>query len=263
MSDEDFSCRYGRWAMIAGGSEGVGAAFARRLAGLGLDLLLIARKVGPLETLAAEIRTEHGREVRILSADLTAPDALSQIIVAADGCDIGMFIYNAGSDLSQGNFVDRSLADSERLMALNVTTPLRITRHFAPAMVDRGSGGIILVSSVSGSAGTPGGAVYSASKAFSNVFAEALWHELGEHGVDVLGLVIGLTRTPAVERLGLRFDGALKAAEPEEHVTEALAHLKHGPTHHAGGTHDDSLRLRAMPRAEAVRAIAAMAKSVR
>jgi short-subunit dehydrogenase len=204
-----------------------------------------------------------GARVRTLSIDLTADDAVAQIIASSDGCDVGMLVYNAGSDVGYDTFLDRSLDDSERLLALNVTAPLRLTRQFAPAMVERGKGGIIVVSSVSGSAGTPGSAIYSASKAFSNVFAEARWHELREHGVHVLGLVIGLTRTPAVERLGLRFDGEMKAAEPMDNVNEALVHLAHGPTHHAGGTHDQSFRLRAMRRADAVLTIAAMAKSVR
>jgi short-subunit dehydrogenase len=62
MFDDGFSERYGPWALIAGGSEGVGAAFARRLAGLGLNPLLIARKAGTLEALAAELRDQHGRE---------------------------------------------------------------------------------------------------------------------------------------------------------------------------------------------------------
>ena len=79
MEAAELSRRYGPWALIAGGSEGVGACFAHRLAEQGINLVLVARKPGPLEGLASEIRGRAHVEVRTLALDLTAADMLSRI----------------------------------------------------------------------------------------------------------------------------------------------------------------------------------------
>jgi short-subunit dehydrogenase len=262
MGSDDFRREYGAWALIAGGSEGVGASFARRFADLGLNLILVARKVAPLEALAAEIRDQHGREVRTLSLDLTSLDAVQQIVAQSEGCEIGMLVYNAGADSRVEDFLERPLEESERMIELNVLTPLRLVRQLAPAMTQRRRGGVILLSSFASCVGTPGNLVYAASKAFSNIFAEGLWYELGRHNVHVLGMIIGITQTPAMERMGLSFDGLKVPADPDDLVTEALANLESGPTLHAGGTFEDAFRLRSMSRAEAVRSIAKFSHSV-
>jgi short-subunit dehydrogenase len=262
MAEADFAWRYGPWAIIAGGSEGVGVAFAHRLAERGLNLILIARKPEPLEALAAEVRQQHGREVRTLSLDLTTSDAVERVIAAAGSAAVGMLVYNAGADSRVERFLERPPAESERMAALNVMTPLRLVRQFAPAMTARRRGGIVLLSSFASCVGTPGNLVYAATKAFSNVFAEGLWYELGQHGVDVLGTIIGITQTPAMERMGYSFDGLKVPADPYDIVDEALANLDKGPTLHAGGTFEDAYRFRSMPRDEAVRTIAQFSKSV-
>lgn len=262
MSNVEFARRYGPWAVIAGGSEGLGASFAHQLAEHGIKLLLVARKAGPLESLAAAIRSQHGTEVRALSLDLTKSDAGSVIIANTEGLEVGMLIYNAGADTNFHDFIDRPIAESEQMVALNVLTPVRLTRHFGAGMAARKQGGIMIVSSVAGTAGCPGNAVYSASKAFSNVFAEVLWYELAKHGVHVAGLVVGLARTPAMERLGLNFEGPVNVGEPDDLVAEALAHINKGPTLHLGGTDTHANRLRSLPRAEAVRAMAGISTDV-
>lgn len=89
--------RYGPWALIVGGSEGVGAAFARKLAAAGFKLVLVARKEAPLQALADELRTRGG-EVRIVSADLSQPDALARVRTATDDVEVGLLIYNAGAN---------------------------------------------------------------------------------------------------------------------------------------------------------------------
>jgi short-subunit dehydrogenase len=259
---EAFQERYGPWALIAGGSEGVGAAFAHRLAERGLDLVLVARKPDPLQALAAEIRSRHGRQVRTLSQDLTAPEATPQILATVAGCEVGMLVYNAGADDKVSKFLDRPDAESERLIALNVLTPMRLVRNLAPLMAERRRGGVVLLSSFASCVGTPGNLVYAASKAFSNVFAEGLWYELGQEGIDVLGMIIGITRTPAMERMGLSFEGVAQAADPYDLVDEALANLKNGPTLYAGGIGERATQLRSMPRGEAVRSIANFSDSV-
>jgi short-subunit dehydrogenase len=262
VTEADFAERYGRWALIAGGSEGLGAAFAHGLAKRGMKLMLVARKSAPLETLAAQIRFDHGTEVRTLAIDLTEPDAVARIISATQGCEVGMLVYNAGADSKVEEFVNRTLDESARMIALNVSTPLSLIRHLAPAMVARHQGGIILVSSFASTVGTPGNAVYAATKAFSNILAEGLWYELGKQGIHVLGMIIGIARTPAMERMGLSFEGLQAVAEPYDLAEEAFAHIEKGPTLHAGGIHDEAFRLRSLPRADAVRAIAGFSSAV-
>jgi short-subunit dehydrogenase len=249
----DFAQRYGPWAVIAGGSEGIGSALAERLAQQGFKQLLIARKPGPLEEVAAGIRQRYGTEVRILPLDLTAADAAAQIGEATKGCEVGLFIHNAGADNSFAYFVDRPIEDSEHMVMLNVTTPLRLVRHFAEDMAARGRGGIVLCSAMAGLAGTPGNGVYSAAKAFVDTLAEVLWFELGRKGVDVAAAIISLTQTPAMERLGLKFDGAIACHDPADVADEILAGLGEGPVIYCSGTQERAMRTRALPRDKAVR----------
>jgi short-subunit dehydrogenase len=128
-------------------------------------------------------------------------------------------------------------------------------------MAERGRGGILLVSTFVSVAGTPGNALYASTKAFGNVFAEGMWYELGELGIDVLSVIVGIVRTPAMERMGMTFEGVTTPADPYDIVDEALAHMGKGPALHAGGTFDEVQRLRTMPRDEAVRAIAAFSRA--
>jgi short-subunit dehydrogenase len=232
------------------------------LADRGINLLLVARKPAPLEALAADLRGRTGRDVVTLALDLTALDAVDRIVAATQGREVGMLVYNAGADDRVAQFLERTPIEAERLIRLNVLTPTMLVHQVAPAMVERRRGGIVLYSSFASCVGTPGNLVYSATKAYSNVFAEGLWHELGLHGVDVLGTIIGITRTPAMERMGLSFNGIKVPADPFDIVDETIAHLDDGPTLHAGATYEDAMRLRSMPRADAVRHIASFSKAV-
>jgi short-subunit dehydrogenase len=264
MSSSDFAKHYGPWAVITGGSEGVGPELADRLARQGFKLVLVARKPGPLQETAAALRQKYGTEVRILSQDLKAQDAAARVIDTTRDCEVGLFIHNAGADGSYRYFLDRPLDDAEGMVMLNVTTPMRLVYHFAQGMAARRRGGIILCSSLAALAGTPGNGVYSAAKAYMNTFAEMLWFELGRQGIDVLGAPYPMVRTPAMVRLGMDFDNALvKPHEPAEIADQLLANIKNGPCLHAGRpeVHERAMKLRAMPRADAVRSMAGISAS--
>lgn len=242
-----FSERYGPWALIAGGSEGIGRSFALQLAARGLDLILVARRAEALEATAREIRERFGIQVSTHTEDLTGPDLDRRLEVLVAGRDVGLLIYNAGAIHGAGLMHDRPLEDALTLVRLNCTGPLTLVHALGGHMRTRGRGGIILVSSMSAFGGVGHTTVYAASKAFERILAEGLWWELGAFGVDVQGLVAGATATPAMVRSNARFERARSASghpglnehgirpmDPDDVAREALEHLGRGPICIAG-----------------------------
>jgi uncharacterized protein len=269
--DPGFVDRYGPWALIAGASEGVGAAYARAIADRGLNVALLARRQGLLDEVASSIRSASGVETKTLAIDLSEPDAAAKVLAATAGLDIGMFMYGAGADPNYEPFLDQPLGDAMRLVQRNCMTPLELCHVFAASMVRREKGGIVLVSSGAGFAGARNMVVYGASKAFDTVMGESLWAELHDQGVDVLVTVLGATDTPAFRRLLTR-RGLLPepddgtpipgTARPEEVVAEVLANLTNGPTLLVGErVREGSKMLRALTRSDAVRAMVAMSSA--
>jgi uncharacterized protein len=244
--------RYGPWAVVAGGLEGVGAEFALQLAEAGLNLVLIARKQAPLEETAATCRA-LGVEVRTLAMDLVEATAVTRIVDATADLEVGLLIYNAGANTYSKGFLDGDLAAFASVIDLNVGTMMALVSHFGRPMRDRRRGGLLLVGSIAGYLGSVRHTVYGGVKAFGRIFAESLWLELREYDVDVLELVLGVTRTPAMERVGLNFDvPGLRVAEPADVAREGLAQLPNGPVHVAGGNGDDVARRNHPDRAKVV-----------
>jgi short-subunit dehydrogenase len=259
----DLAGRYGPWALVAGASEGVGAAFAREVAAQGLNVVLLARRQAVLDEVAAAIRADTGVDARAVAIDLADDGALDEIIDATDGLDVGMLMYCAGADAVYRRFLAQPVEHALAMVHRNCVVPMQLCHHFAGPMVARGRGGLILVSSGAGLVGGRNMVAYAATKAFDMVMAEALWAELHDRGVDVLGLVLGLTDTPALRRL-LAQRGQLASADdpspipgavtPEETVAEALANLSNGPTWFVGEMlREGSKHLGAMSRNDAVR----------
>src|SRR5262245_41546134 len=104
--------KYGPWAVVTGGGEGTGASFARELAKAGINLVLIARREGPLNAVAEQVRAETGVEVRVLPLDLSRPDMLDRIREVTDGIEVGMIVSNVGHTYGSGPFVDWSPEDT-------------------------------------------------------------------------------------------------------------------------------------------------------
>lgn len=227
----DFTTRYGPWALIAGASEGTGAAFATQLAERGINLILVARREAPLEALAATLRADHGIECVTASVDLGADDATARMAQAVGDREVGLFICNAGADPNGARFLDADIAAWDALAMRNVMTVMRSVHHFAQPMRARGRGGIILVGSGACYGGLPGITAYAATKAFDLVLGEGLWAELRPHGVDVLGLVMTRTDTPAhrelMERMGQAIPEGMASAE--DVAAFGLDRLPHGP----------------------------------
>jgi len=229
--------RYGPWALIAGGSEGIGISFAKRLAEAGLNLQLLARRAETLEEAAHSLREQYPVEVRTAALDLTDAGIELHLNRLVEDIEIGLLVYNAGAMHGADLFLDLPLAHAKNLLDLNAYGPLVFCHRLGRDMRARGRGGIVLVGSMSGLAGGAYLAAYSAAKSFQIRFAEGLWAELKPHGVDVVEMVTGATDTPAVARSGVTFskeEGALRAMNPQDVVDEALAHLGDGPIWIAG-----------------------------
>ena len=262
-ADPAFAQRYGPWAVVAGASDGVGAAYARAMAERGINVVLLARRRAVLDDVAAAIRADTGVETRVVTVDLAEDDAMAVVTDATAGLDVGMVMYNAGADPVFEPFLDNPVEVALRMIHRNCIVPTQMCHHFGAAMVDRGTGGIVLVSSGAGLFGAQNMVAYGATKAFDIVMAEALWAELHDKGVDVLSLVLGATDTPALRTL-LAKRGVLAsendaapipgASTAEETVEEAIANLTNGPTWFVGEQLREGVRhMGAMTRSELVR----------
>ena len=249
--------KYGPWGIVAGGSDGVGVAFAHAMAASGINVVLVARRVAVLEASADELRKRHGVEVRTVALDLSGSDAVSQLADVTRDLEVGLFIYNAGSDDRMGAFLDRDLNAQLGLVHRNCASVLEAAYRFGAPMVARGRGGMVLVTSGGAWAGGAGVAAYGASKAFDLILAESLWAEWRTSGVDVLGLVLGRTDTPSMRRVfDAHGDSLGNLADPDDVAREALAHLADGPTWiYGSGNPTGGSPFGAMPRRDAVLAM--------
>lgn len=234
--------RYGLWALIAGASEGTGAEFARQLAEAGLNLILIARREGPLDALAAEIADKHGVRCVTATIDLARRDAVTRMAEVAAGFEVGLLVFNAGADPNGSTFLDQDVEAWAELTTRNTMTVMRACHHFGRLMRDRGRGGLLVCGSGVCYGGLPGISVYGATKAYDLVLLEGLWAELKPHNVDVLYLVMGRTDTPAhrklLEERGMPVaDGMASAAEV---ARLGIERLPHGPIQNWGLADDEA-----------------------
>jgi short-subunit dehydrogenase len=235
MSDAHtrFRDRYGPWAVVAGASEGLGAAWAEHLAAFGLNLMLVARRQDMLDALAARLAAQHGISTRVLALDLAAPETPAALLTATADLDSGLLIYNAARSII-GPFLDRPLDDHLAEIAVNVRAPLALGHGFGQRFVARGRGGIILLSSLSATMGSAMIANYAATKAYNLVLAEGLWEELRARGVDVLACCPSAVSTPNYQASGPKRSQAV--VTPDLVVRETLRQLGRRPSFIPGGS---------------------------
>jgi short-subunit dehydrogenase len=234
---EEFAAKYGPWGIVVGASDGCGSLFAERLAREGVNVVLVARRQHVLYEVADGIRERTGAQTRTLAVDLTDADASKTIIDATADLEVGMLVYCAGADPNYKPFLANPISVAEALLQRNCLAMMQLCHHFAGPMVERGRGGIVNFTSGAALAGGRNMVAYGGSKAFDMVFTEGLWTELHDKGVDVVGLVLGLTDTPALRqlefergRLASLDEAPAGAATPASVVDEAFANLGNGPT---------------------------------
>jgi short-subunit dehydrogenase len=242
--------RYGPWAVVAGASVGLGAAFARQLAAEKINLVLVARTRDTLDALAAELR--GAVETRVVCADLADPQLDDKLAEATRDLEIGLVIYNAAHSRI-GPFLDQPIAEQLRTIDVNCRGPLLLAHRYGQAMRARGRGGIVLMTSLAALQGSPMIATYAASKAFNLVLAESLWDELRAAGVDVLACRAGATRTPGYE--ASKPLASTPLMEPDAVARAALAALGRAPSVVPGAFNRFAsfVMTRVMPRSTAIR----------
>ncbi len=219
---------YGPWALIAGASEGIGAAFATRIAAAGINVVLVARRTEPLHALARTLTVQ----TRVLSADLSGSDGVSTVFDTTDDLEIGLVVANAAW-APIGSFLTTDEASLRQAIDLNCTATLRLARHYLPMMAERGRGGFVVMSSMAGQQGSPGITTYAATKAFGGVLAEGLWAEMRPRGVDVIACAPGAVETPGLARS--KSKRAPGTVSPDVVAEAALAQLGRRPRTVPGG----------------------------
>ncbi len=182
-------------ALITGASAGIGAVFARRLAGEGVDLTLVARRAQRLDALADELRAQHGIQVAVVPADLARPEdvaRLDEVVQRSPGLD---FLVNNAGFGTQGTFVASDVQEQLDMVHVHVSAAVRLCRAALPRMIARKTGTIINVSSIAGFIPVAGKATYNASKSFLTTFSQVLQEEVRQHGVRIQALCPGFTYT--------------------------------------------------------------------
>ena len=182
---QNFKKRYGEWAVITGASSGIGRASAVELAGIGLNLVLIARHQAELEKLARELSDQHGVQTRVVASDLATLSGIKNVATEAKDLDVGLLVTAAGFGTT-GPFLEATIEDEFAMLDVNCRAVLALSLHFGRRLAQRGRGGVVLFGSLVGFQGTPHAAHYAATKAYIQTLGEALHLELARQGVDVL-----------------------------------------------------------------------------
>lgn len=211
----------GQTALITGASSGIGAALAARFAAGGFNLVLVARRPGPLRALAAQLAAGHGVKAWVMPADLSQPDAPAALAAALRRARrrIDVLVNNAGL-LEHGGFVAHAGAAHQQLIDLNVSGLTAMLAQFVPAMLRRGQGRVLNVASIAAFQPVPLLAVYAATKAYVLSLTESLSEEHKGSGVSFTALCPGITDTHMLD-MARQGSAELRARLPDFVVGQA------------------------------------------
>ena len=224
----------GAYALITGGSQGLGKALAEECARRGMNILLVALAGTGLRSLSAEIAARYGVESHYLELDLSGHSGPEQVahLVACHGWNLRVLINNAAAS-THGLFEDTSLKRTELVMNLNMAAVVKATHLLIPALKAYGQSYILNVASLAAMGPMPYMPVYAASKAFVLSFTLALREELRRSGVRVSVSVLcpgGMpTNGDSAKRIRASgLGGRLTSVRPERVATIALTHMLRG-----------------------------------
>ncbi len=229
---KDFKRKYGPWALIAGGSEGIGGAYADLAASNGLNVIILALDQESLDKKASELKDKFGVEVVTIEINLADPGLLEIVLEKTKGLEVGFLVYNAAlADV--GSHFQRNLEFELKRIDINCKGPFVLSYHFGRQMALRKRGGMIFMASGTGLLGSPYYTHYAATKAYDIVLAEGLWYELKPYNVDVIACIASLTSSPALQEA---MEGENKVSKgefvqtPQEVAEEAVENLGKKPS---------------------------------
>ncbi|MGP9019119.1 SDR family NAD(P)-dependent oxidoreductase [Streptomyces sp. BR1] len=215
-------------ALITGATAGIGAAFARRLATDGHDLVLVARDGKRLRDQATELHDRHGVEAEVLVADLSTEDGIAAVEarLAERRKPVDLLVNNAGFG-NKGRYLDVPMADELKMLKVHIEAVLRLTSAATEGMRERGRGGVVNVASVA--AFVPRG-TYGASKAWVVQFTQGAARDLAGSGVRLMALCPGFVRTEFHQRAGMGTDNipGWLWLDADKLVSAALSDLARG-----------------------------------
>ena len=217
--------RYGPWALVTGASDGIGKAFARRLAAMGYSLAIVSRREDLLRAEAIELRRRGAPQVHVIAADLSAPGGVEGVLSQTAHLDIGLLVAAAGFG-SSGQLLEVNCDEELSMIDVNCRAVVEMALTMARRFKERGTGGIVLLSSVLAFQGVARASTYAATKAFIQSFAEGIAVELSQFGIDVIAAAPGPVRSGFAARAHMILGGA---DTPEAVASGTLAALgKHG-----------------------------------
>lgn len=249
----------GKTALITGASSGIGVGYAEAFAARGSNLILVARRIDRMETLAERLRKAHGVEVDVVGFDLSVPDAGAALAAHLGARHIDFVINNAGFGV-HSRFVNEDRARTQEEIRLNIATLVDLTSAYLPAMVERNSGVIVNIASTASFQPVPGMAVYGATKAFVRSFTEAVWGELRDSNVRVLAVSPGGARTEFFDVAGGEPSGKLVTVDDVVRTTfKALDAKRATPSVVVGGTNAFTAKLvQMLPKKFVIKTVAKM-----
>jgi short-subunit dehydrogenase len=226
-----------RAAMITGASGGLGEGFARELARRGCALVVVGRDGDRLASLAEELAAASGVSTEVLVADLASATGLELVErrISGGSPPIDLLVNAAGALGAIGPIALQPATGPEELIRVGVVAPVRLTQAAVRRMVALGGGGVVNVASVTAFWPTPGGAVYSAVKAFMTSFSQSVHGEVVAHGVHVTAVCPGSVRTRLHESAGHRGGRMGGYLDPEHVVRAALSAVAAGHPVHVPG----------------------------
>jgi short-subunit dehydrogenase len=224
MNAAAFQNQYGPWAVVAGASEGLGAAFARELAQRHVHLVLVARSTDKLAALQQELQGRYSIDCRVVTLDLSQDKAAAFLARETAGLDIGLVVYNAALSLV-GSFLGYSEEQHRAIITTNCLNPALCLYRFGQRFKERGRGGFIIMSSLAGFQGTPFIAHYAGSKAYLTVLAEGLSREYAPYGIDIIACCAGATATPGYLKSSRRAGKSPMVMSPEQVARRTVQRL--------------------------------------
>ena len=222
--------RYGSYAMVTGASEGIGRAFAEKIASVGLNVVLVARREDRLNALASELESRYSILCPVIQADLSSEEQIAHVLQLTDTLDIGLVVCNAGFGTA-GNCLDSDVETELNMLAVTCIAVTSLVHHFGNKFRLKGSGGVILLSSIVATQGVARSAHYAATKAYVQTLGEGLQQEWLGSGVDLLIVAPGPVATGFAKRSGMQLG---RTASPDVVATQALNALGRQKLIHPG-----------------------------